>query len=284
MIKKFIIFIIFAFFFAQLASAEELALKQGEVMLVPANYSAKISAYFGGVKMPVFTYHKKKYILVAADVNKQPGNYNLRIKSGTKELAKQVIKVSAGDYKKTFTGKPYQFSTLSKDEKAGVSKDKNVLVAKLNKAVAEPNPKLWQSLFRHPLDNITVTGVYGSKRVYTNHTTTHHGVDYRAQIGTPIYAISDGVVLWGKGKALFQEGPMVALDHGQGITSKYLHMSEVLVSAGDTVKGGDLLGYSGDKGADVSGAHLHFAIKVGSASVNPDQFIFEFQKLKPNSQ
>ncbi len=102
----------------------------------------------------------------------------------------------------------------------------------------------------------------------------------RAPIGTPVYAISDGEVLWGEQKSLYLEGPTIAIDHGEGIVSKYLHLSKVLVQTGATVHAGDLIGYSGDQGADVNGAHLHFAIKVGNASVNPLQFIQEFQKLK----
>ncbi|OGI95531.1 hypothetical protein A2917_03200 [Candidatus Nomurabacteria bacterium RIFCSPLOWO2_01_FULL_42_17] len=276
----FIIFLLFLFGFSRGASAAALAVKQGEVLLYPIYFPATTSVLFGGVKMPVFDYNGQKYALVAADVNKKPGNYNLRVKEGEQELAKRVIQIKTGTQPKVMMKRAYKFTTLPKEKQAEVLEDKAPLVALLSKATAEAKPKLWQSIFRNPLDTMTTTSPYGYTRIYTNHSTTHHGEDLRAKIGTPVYAISDGIVLWGEGKPLYLEGPTVVIDHGDGIISKYLHLSRVLAQAESKVKAGDIIGYSGDQGADVQGAHLHFAIKVGNVSVSPLQFIKEFQKLK----
>jgi murein DD-endopeptidase MepM/ murein hydrolase activator NlpD len=275
-----LIFLLCILGFGRGVNAAFLTVKQGEVLLYPIDFPTTTSVLFGGVKMPVFNYGNKKYVLVVADVNKQLGNYNLRIKEGEKELEKKVIQIKAGTYKKIVTKTAYKFTTLPKAEQEAVVKDKAPLVALLSKVVTETKPKLWESIFRNPLDTITATSPFGYKRIYTNHSTTHQGVDLRAKIGTPIYAISDGIVLWGESKALYLEGPTVVIDHGDGIVSKYLHLSKILVQAGAKIKAGEIIGYSGDQGADVQGAHLHFAIKVGNASVNPLQFIKEFQKLK----
>ena len=261
-------------------NAEVFKIKQGEVFFYPIANKVATSAYFGGVKIPVFSFNGNNYALVVADVAKKVGNYNLRIKNGEKELEKKVIQVKIGDFKKVFTKVPYKFTTLPKDKQESVTKDRAPLVALLTKASTETSPKLWQSIFRNPLDEIFVTSPFGYKRIYTNHSTIHNGVDFRAKIGTPIYAISDGKVLWGEGKALYLEGPMVAIDHGDGIVSKYLHLSKVLTQAGAMVHAGDIIGYSGNQGADITGPHLHFAIKIGNASISPLQFIKEFQKLK----
>lgn len=280
---RFFIFLIFSlciFGFSHESDAAPLTVKQGEVLLYPIYFRAATSVLFGGVKMPVFDHGNRKYALIAVDVSKQVGNYNLRIKEGEKELEKRVIQIKSGIYKQIVTKTAYKFTTLPKREQDAVVKDKAPLVALLAKAVTETKPKLWKSIFRNPLDTITTTSPFGYKRIYTNYSTTHQGVDLRAKIGTPIYVISDGIVLWGEGKALYLEGPTVVVDHGDGIISKYLHLSKVLVQAGSKIKAGEIIGYSGDQGADVQGAHLHFAIKVGNASVNPLQFIKEFQKLK----
>ena len=276
----FLIFLLCVFGFSRGVDAAALSMKQGEVLLYPVSFPTATSVLFGGVKMPVFDYKGKKYALVAADVNKKPGGYNLRIKKGEKELAKKTIQIKTGTQPKVLMKKAYKFTALPKEKQAEVVKDKAPLVAALDKATAEAKPKLWKSLFRNPLAVMTTTSPYGYTRIYTNHSTTHHGEDLRAKIGTPVYAISDGIVLWGEGKALYLEGPTVVIDHGDGIISKYLHLSKVLAKAGYKVKAGDIIGYSGDQGADVQGAHLHFAVKVGNASVSPLQFIKEFQKLK----
>jgi murein DD-endopeptidase MepM/ murein hydrolase activator NlpD len=279
-VRKLTILFLILFAFTHRVDAQTLTLKQAEIMLYPISHGAGTEAYFGGVKIPVFTYAGKDYALVPADVAKPIGGYNLRIKKDGKELEKKLIQVKAGDLKKTYMKRKYKFATLPKDKQESVTKDKAPLVAALNKASKEISPKLWDSVFRNPLDTIFVTSPFGYKRIYTNHSTTHLGVDLRAEIGTPVYAMSDGKVLWGEGKSLYLEGPMVAIDHGDGIVSKYLHLSKVVAQADSFVKAGDIIGYSGNEGADVSGAHLHLAIKVGSANVSPLQFIKEFQKLK----
>ena len=96
-------------------------------------------------------------------------NYNLRIKEGEKELDKKVIQIKLGTYKKTVTKTAYKFTTLPKAEQEAVVKDKAPLVALLVKKVTEAKPKLWQSIFRDPLDTMTTTSPFGYKRIYTNH-------------------------------------------------------------------------------------------------------------------
>src|SRR3989344_4571684 len=256
------------------ASAATLSLKQGEVLIYPLkNTETELSAYLSGEKMPTFKYGGKRYALLAADVNKKTGSYNLQIKSGTNVLEKKTISVKSGTYPKVLKKVPYKFGTLPKAEQETVTKDKAPLVSSLAEAVKTPSPKLWQSNFINPLMEMKTTSPFGYKRIYTNHSTTHNGVDLRAGIGTAVYAISDGKVLWGEQKSLYLEGPMVVIDHGDGIVSKYLHLSKGLVQTGSMVKAGGIIGYSGAEGADVNGAHLHFAIKVRNASVSPLQFI-----------
>lgn len=280
LITLFIALLVFGF--SSKVDAETLMVKQGEVLLYPLNVKKTVSAYFGSEKIPVFQKGGKSYAIVAADVNKKTGNYTLSIKSGTKVLQSKVVEVKSGIYQKKSTGVAYKFTKLPSKEQAKVVKEKAPLAALLVAAVKEPSPKLSATSFGNPLDAVKITSPFGYKRIYTNYSTTHHGVDLRAKIGTPVYAVSDGKVLWGEQKALYLEGPTVVIDHGEGIISKYLHLSEVLVKTGGEVKEGDLIGYSGDQGADVNGAHLHFAIKVGNAAVNPLQLIGEFQKLKAN--
>ncbi len=278
----FIVLLLYLIGYGASADAAALSIRQGEVLLYPLSFSNSktTSALFGGEKIPVFDYKGKKYALIAVDVNKKPGNYNLRFKEDERELEKKAIQVKTGTQPKVMMKRAYKFKTLPKEKQADVVKDKAPLVVALSKAATEPKPKLWEALFQSPLDSMTTTSPYGYTRIYTNHSTTHHGEDLRAKIGTPVYATSDGIVLWGEGKALYLEGPTVVIDHGDGIISKYLHLSKVVAKAGSEVKAGEIIGYSGDQGADVQGAHLHFAIKVGNASVSPLQFIKEFHKLR----
>ena len=87
----------------------------------------------------------------------------------------------------------------------------------------------------------------------------HRGYDIAIPVGTEIVAPAAGTVTLGD-PDLYYEGGTVFLDHGDGLVSVFMHMSEVDVSAGDTVLAGERLGASGNTGR-TTGPHLHWAVK-----------------------
>ena len=94
----------------------------------------------------------------------------------------------------------------------------------------------------------------------------HAGVDLAAASGSPIYATSDGVVSnagWAGGYGL-----LVQLNHGGGMESRYAHMSQVAVSAGQQVRKGQVIGYVGSTGRS-TGPHLHYEVRVNGAAIDP---------------
>ena len=78
-------------------------------------------------------------------------------------------------------------------------------------------------------------------------------------VGTPVLAPAGGTVILAD-PDLYYEGGTVFLDHGQGLVSVMMHLSEVNVSAGDVVEAGDLLAHTGNTGR-TTGPHLHWAVK-----------------------
>ena len=99
----------------------------------------------------------------------------------------------------------------------------------------------------------------------------HPGIDLAGAYGTPIYATADGVVTeagWNKGGY----GNMVELDHGRGISTRYGHMSAVLVHVGDHVTRGEQIGRMGSTGRS-TGNHLHYEVRIDGRPVNPIPFM-----------
>nr|WP_229735566.1 M23 family metallopeptidase [Novosphingobium marinum] len=94
----------------------------------------------------------------------------------------------------------------------------------------------------------------------------HSGVDYRARSGTPIYAVSDGVVSYAARKGGY--GKYVRLNHGGGLGSGYAHMSRIAVSPGTRVRAGQVIGYVGSTGLS-TGPHLHFEVYRGNRKIDP---------------
>lgn len=109
----------------------------------------------------------------------------------------------------------------------------------------------------YPLKTLVVTSVFGPRN-YKN-LTRHNGVDFRACVGTPVYAVADGQVMVAQ-NAPTSYGKYIVIDHNK-FGSLSAHLSKYEVSVGQVVKAGQLIGYSGDTG-DIDGAHLHFEIRV----------------------
>ncbi|MBA3924314.1 MAG: M23 family metallopeptidase, partial [Nostocaceae cyanobacterium] len=115
--------------------------------------------------------------------------------------------------------------------------------------------------------------IYGVRRYYNGKFANdyyHRGVDYAGGTGSPIIAPAAGrVVLVGRVSQGFRiHGNCVGIDHGQGVTSIYLHMSRINVREGDLVKPGTVLGAVGSTGA-ATGPHLHWGLYVNGLSVDP---------------
>ena len=120
--------------------------------------------------------------------------------------------------------------------------------------------------WRWPLSRVEVSSSYGDR----GHK-FHQGVDLRAPTGTPVYAASDGQVTY-VGSKIRGYGRMVVLKHSDGVYSVYAHHSKNLVKLGKKVKMGELIAYSGHTG-HAHGAHLHFEIRRGTQSFDPEYAI-----------
>ncbi len=99
----------------------------------------------------------------------------------------------------------------------------------------------------------------------------HPGIDLAGPIGTPIYATADGTVLragWNSGGY----GNLVEIDHGKGISTRFGHMSAILVSAGQHIVRGQQIGRMGSTGRS-TGSHLHYEVRIDGRPVNPIPFM-----------
>ena len=98
----------------------------------------------------------------------------------------------------------------------------------------------------------------------------HYGLDLAQPTGEPIYAAFDGVVRISKRNKSY--GNLVIIHHANGLETYYAHMSKRLVSAGDQVKSGDLIGLCGNTGRSF-GSHLHFEIRYMGNAMNPEDVL-----------
>jgi murein DD-endopeptidase MepM/ murein hydrolase activator NlpD len=101
-------------------------------------------------------------------------------------------------------------------------------------------------------------------------TAMHEGIDFAAEIGTPIVAAAGGVVTFASFHR--QYGNMVEIDHGNDFSSRYAHMSKLEVQPGQIVKREQRVGLSGNTGR-TTGPHLHFEVRFKGVAQNPARFL-----------
>lgn len=131
---------------------------------------------------------------------------------------------------------------------------------------AHRTPRLWDGPFSAPRDT-RITSVFGGGREYNGTISSRHmGTDFAGATGTPVRAANRGVVRIVD--AFFYGGNVIYVDHGVGVSTAYLHLSEQLVAAGDTVQRGQVIGRVGATGR-VTGPHLHFIVRYGAVTVDP---------------
>ena len=130
--------------------------------------------------------------------------------------------------------------------------------------------RLWHGRFRLPVKS-DVTSPFGNKRMFNGQLKSfHNGVDFRAQVGKPVYASNKGIVRLAKN--LFFSGNIVMIDHGTGVFTNYAHLSKIDVIPDQHIEKGQQIGLSGATGR-VNGPHLHWGIKVTDTYVDPLQFV-----------
>lgn len=123
-----------------------------------------------------------------------------------------------------------------------------------------------------PLPGFTeITSPFGMRTDPIDGTTSYHcGIDIRAPGGTPIHAVADGTIAWAT--AGQSTGNWTGIYHGNGLYSVYMHQSVMLVSPGQTVHKGDVIGLVGSTGRS-TGNHLHLSVRLNGAYVSPLSYV-----------
>jgi murein DD-endopeptidase MepM/ murein hydrolase activator NlpD len=105
---------------------------------------------------------------------------------------------------------------------------------------------------------------------FTGQQSMHEGIDFPAEIGTPIVAAASGKVAFAEWHP--QYGKMLEIDHGNGLVSRYAHASQLLVKEGDLVVAGQRVAVVGTTGRS-TGPHLHFEVRLNGTPQNPARFL-----------
>ncbi|MGH8687406.1 MAG: M23 family metallopeptidase [Burkholderiales bacterium] len=109
---------------------------------------------------------------------------------------------------------------------------------------------------------------------FTGMQAMHEGIDFLADLGSPVVAAAGGVVIFAGFHP--QYGNVIDIDHGNDLLTRYAHLSKILVKEGDIVQRGHRIGLSGSTGRS-TGPHLHFEVRFKGVAQNPARFVQQSQ-------
>jgi murein DD-endopeptidase MepM/ murein hydrolase activator NlpD len=214
------------------------------------------------------------FTLAGVSIETNPGKYSLEL-TATRPASKtpvaftRTFAVTRAHYPKIkvelSVEKKFTEPTLEQQEQ--IAESQKVKQDYLNRVTPD---REWNGNFTEPADAV-ISDVFGSQRIFNGKAQSPHlGLDFRVPSGTPVAAMNDGTVLLAR--PLYFEGNFVVLDHGQGLLTLYLHLSEFKVKEGDSVKRGQVIGLSGGTGR-ATGPHLHIAVRWQGTYLDPARLV-----------
>jgi murein DD-endopeptidase MepM/ murein hydrolase activator NlpD len=213
------------------------------------------------------------YALAGITLDTAPGTYALELTGETeagKALGKKIpfsrkFAVARGKYPKIQAKLSVEskFTEPTSEQQKQIEESQQIKKDYLNRVTPD---REWSGQFTAPAD-AEISDVFGSQRIFNGKTSSPHlGLDFRVPSGTPVEAMNDGTILLAR--PLYFEGNFVVLDHGQGLLTIYMHLSEFKVKEGDQVKRGQVIALSGGTGR-ATGPHLHVGVRWQGTYLDP---------------
>ena len=252
-------------------TAQQAALRPGSVVLLTARASRALAALeghgfdrtFGFWDSTVNTWNG----LVGVPLDTAPGRYDVQLRAsgsdGSTALTRIALTVTPGTFATRRLRVDPSFVEPPPSAAERIARDARVL-ANLFEQVTPA--RLWRGPFALPVAG-PATSSYGRLTVFNGTPRgRHQGADFSAPEGTPVRAPNAGQVVLAE--ELYFAGNTVILDHGDGLYSLFAHLSQIEVAVGARVARGEHLGKAGATGR-VTGPHVHWAVRLRNASVDP---------------
>jgi murein DD-endopeptidase MepM/ murein hydrolase activator NlpD len=200
-------------------------------------------------------------------IDAAPGRHTLmleaRLANGALRSSAHPVTVGRADYPTIALSVPRQFTEPDAETLARINEEQ-AFKGEVFKRITPS--RLWSGSFAAPVDSV-ITDEFGKRRTFNGRVqSVHQGLDLRADAGTPVAAMNNGEVI--VAREMFYEGGFVVIDHGQGLLTLYLHLSEIRVREGDSVTKGQIIALSGGTGR-TTGPHLHVGIRWQGVYVDP---------------
>jgi len=253
------------------ALATALAIGQGQVLRLDVPDEPGLEAVaveWNDQSIPFAQDSAGWFTLVGVDLDASPGVHALELTwiyhdNRVRHDVKQ-IDIAERQFRTTRLEVAPKYVDLSAANEARAARERR----EINEIYARiTSEALWSEPFAVPIPAVTGGRNFGHRRVFNDQPRApHSGTDLTAAAGTEIRATNRGRVVLAK--ELFYSGNAVFIDHGLGICSVYLHLSEIRVKPGEIIDKDRVLGLAGATGR-VTGPHLHWGVRAQGARVDP---------------
>lgn len=202
--------------------------------------------------------------LVGIDLDRRPGTYDVvaSVESPAGSATRRLTVAARRFRTRTLTVAP-DYVNPSPELMARITADTAFMTAAYEHSAETP---AWTGGFIRPVPG-RANSSFGTRSVFNGERRNPHaGTDFLSGTGTPIHAPAGGRIV--AARDLFFTGNTVVIDHGLGVFSMLAHLSRIDVREGEMVETGTIVGLVGATGR-VTGPHLHWALRVGEARVDP---------------
>ncbi|MCB1754889.1 MAG: peptidoglycan DD-metalloendopeptidase family protein [Gammaproteobacteria bacterium] len=269
--------LVFVFFLIGYYASESHALELPQSDTVPGGVAileigeaeaTKPEARFGKKKVMVVANAGKWLAVVGLPLDLKPGRHTIDIRlEGYNDWRPVAFEVDDKRYTE-------QRLTIKNKRKVDPNEEDMKKIREDNSKIARAK-RTWTETVKTVRFDIPATGIrsseFGLRRFFNDQPRRPHGgIDIAAPQGTPVYAPADGVVT--EADDFFFSGNCIFIDHGQGLTTFYAHLSKIDVKPGQTVEKGQKIAEIGETGR-VTGPHLHWSVGLNQTWVDPDLFL-----------
>lgn len=259
-------------FFVLLAA---LSVFQGQALQVELPHEAGLQAAaisWSGRDVPFVREGERWLTVIGVDLDVEPGEHpapiTLHYADRRTQTRRETVVVQGKSFPTTRLTVAPKYVELSPEDQARADREAKETAALY--ATLTPH-KYWTGNFAAPIPGAAGGRNFGSRRVFNDQPRApHSGADLKAAVGDKILASNAGKVVLAH--EFFFNGNAVFIDHGLGVYTMYLHLSEILVKPGDMVERGEVVGLAGATGR-VTGPHLHWGVRIGDARVDPFSLI-----------
>jgi murein DD-endopeptidase MepM/ murein hydrolase activator NlpD len=248
-------------------SAQSRSLQPGELVVLtigaPSDTTVRVRAF--DREVTPFAMDKRRWqALIGIDLGTPPGTYKVRVDADAlREHTTYTLIVRPRKFPTRRLSVDPNFVSPPPSARERITRD----TALLNKVFGESSPmRLWERAFVRPVPD-AANSAFGTRSIFNGTPRNpHNGADFMSGEGVAIHAPNAGRVV--VARDLYFSGNTVVIDHGLGVFSTLAHMSAFDVHEGDRVTAGQIVGRVGATGR-VTGPHLHWAVRVNGARVDP---------------